>query len=59
MPCYPLLEGQSFLIVDAVLLLSLLVSHRLQSIKPFWVPALFGLCWSVIVVATDVLQQIR
>ena len=57
-PLYSPLEGQTFLIVDALLLLFILVPEHLstKTKKPFWSHAIFGLCWSVIVVASAVLQ---
>ena len=57
---YPL-EGQTFLIVDAALLLSFLAvpDLHIHMKKKFWSDAMVGLCWSVIVVATAAVQCIR
>ncbi len=55
---YSPLEGQALLIVDAVLLLFLLISEHIPIQKPYWFHSLFGLCWSVIVVATEIVQRI-
>ncbi|WP_109489089.1 hypothetical protein [Occallatibacter savannae] len=48
------ISGQMFLIVDAVILLSVVVSQEflLTAGRRWWSVALFALCWSVIVVAT-------
>jgi hypothetical protein len=56
---YSPLEGQALLIVDALLLVLILVSEYLYipMKKPFWRDAAIGLCWSVIVVASAVVQR--
>ena len=56
---YSPLEGQALLIVDALLMLILLVSGHFYPLlkRPFWSWALFGLCWSAIVVAAAAAQQ--
>ena len=57
---YPL-EGQTLLIVDAVLLLTFFASPGLQIPirKASWSDALIGLCWSAIVVASAAVQYGR
>jgi hypothetical protein len=54
------LEGQTLLILDAVLLLFILVSEDIYipTKRPFSCHAIFGLCWSVIVVASAVVQRL-
>jgi len=56
---YSPLEGQLLLVVDAILILLILVSENIPMKKPFWYYSMFSLCWSVIVVATAVVQRIR
>lgn len=50
----PPIGGEMFLIVDASILLSVVVSQQfvLTAGRRWWSLALFALCWSVIVVAT-------
>lgn len=47
---YASLEGQMFLVVDAVLLLLIIVSGIYLPRFRVWSYALFALCWSAIVV---------
>ncbi len=56
---YSPLEGQAILIVDAVLILFLLISEHIPMKKPFWFHSLLGLCWGVIVVATEAVQCVK
>jgi hypothetical protein len=54
---YASTEGQMFLVVDAVLLLLILVSGAYLPPKVrVWSYALFGLCWSAMVVAAAAAQ---
>jgi hypothetical protein len=57
---YSPLEGQTLLIVDALLLVFILLSEHLHNPgkKPYRRDAIIGLCWSVIVVASAVVQRI-
>lgn len=52
---FPTLQGQMLLIVDAVILLSVVVSQQfvLAASRRWWSWALFALCWSVIIVAAS------
>jgi hypothetical protein len=57
---YPL-EGHNLLIADGFVILLILISHHLYipGRRSFWSHAVFGLCWSVIVVAAAIMQGIR
>ena len=57
---HPPLAGQPFLIVDALLLVFILVSGHpyCPTKKPLWRNAIFGLCWSVIVLASAIIQRL-
>lgn len=56
---YASIQGQMFLVVDAVLLLLLIVSGIYLPPKVrVWSYAVFGLCWSAIVVAAAAAQHL-